>query len=82
MSITQRINELGLKLPAVKAPAANYANAVRVGNLIYCSGAVPVTLDGEASKVVCLHVRVGEVGDREIWYSLTLRPPIAPAFSH
>ena len=50
MSITQRINELGLKPPAVKAPAANYANAVRVGNLIYCSGAVPVTLDGEVPK--------------------------------
>lgn len=34
MSITQRIEELGLILPTVKAPAANYANAVRIDNHI------------------------------------------------
>ena len=31
MSIERRIRELGLELPAVRAPAANYANAVRTG---------------------------------------------------
>ncbi|MBV7518984.1 RidA family protein [Ensifer sp. ENS12] len=50
MSISKRISELGLELPAVKAPAANYSNAVRVGNLVYCSGTVPVTPDGEIPK--------------------------------
>jgi hypothetical protein len=35
MSIEQRIRELGLELPAVKAPAANYAYAVRTGNLVF-----------------------------------------------
>ena len=48
--VTQRIKELGLILPVVKAPAANYANAVRLGNLVYLSGTVPVTPDGEIPK--------------------------------
>ena len=38
MSVEQRIRELGLELPAVKAPAANYVNAVRTGNLVFPSG--------------------------------------------
>jgi len=50
MPATQRIIELGLQLPTVKAPAANYANAVRTGNLIFCSGTVPVTPQGEIPK--------------------------------
>ena len=46
MPVTQRIRELGLELPAVKPPAANYANAIRTGDLLYFSGTVPVTPDG------------------------------------
>jgi enamine deaminase RidA (YjgF/YER057c/UK114 family) len=46
MSIEQRIKELGLQLPKVPTPAANYANAVRTGNLIYLSGTVPAKADG------------------------------------
>jgi len=46
MSIEQRIKDLGLELPAVKAPAANYVNAVRTGNLLFLSGNVPVMADG------------------------------------
>jgi len=46
MPIMQRIRELGFELPAVKPPAANYVNAVRVGNLLFLSGNVPVTQDG------------------------------------
>ena len=41
MSIEKRIQELGLELPKVPTPAANYANAVRMGNAIYVSGTVP-----------------------------------------
>ena len=33
MSIERRVRELGLELPAVPSPAANYVNAVRAGNL-------------------------------------------------
>ena len=50
MSIEGRIRELGLELPAAKAPAANYANAVRTGNLLFLSGNVPVTADGQIPK--------------------------------
>lgn len=49
-SIEKRVAELGLVLPQVKAPAANYANAVRVGDLVYLSGTVPVTADGDIPK--------------------------------
>ncbi len=50
MSVTQRIKDLGITLPIVKTPAANYANAVRLGNLVYISGTVPVTPDGDIPK--------------------------------
>lgn len=46
MSTEKRIRELGLELPKVPTPAANYANAVRMGNAIYLSGTVPARLDG------------------------------------
>jgi len=49
-SIEQRVTELGLVLPAVKSPAANYANSVRVGNLVYVSGTVPVDEAGDIPK--------------------------------
>lgn len=49
-SIEKRIADLGLVLPAVKSPAANYANAVRVGNLVYLSGTVPVDDQGDIPK--------------------------------
>ena len=46
MTIEQRLRELGLELPAVPKPAANYANCVRTGNLIFLSGTVPMMKDG------------------------------------
>jgi enamine deaminase RidA (YjgF/YER057c/UK114 family) len=49
-SVEQRIAELGLVLPTVKAPAANYANTVQVGDLVYLSGTVPVDSHGEIPK--------------------------------
>jgi enamine deaminase RidA (YjgF/YER057c/UK114 family) len=50
MAIEQRLQELGLELPAVPTPAANYANCVRTGNLIFLSGTVPMTKDGTIPK--------------------------------
>lgn len=50
MSAEQRLRDLGIELPAVPEPAANYANAVRTGNLVYLSGTVPTTADGEIPK--------------------------------
>ena len=54
MSIEQQIRELGLELPAVKAPAANYADAVGTENTSYSRGDVQVTADG--------HIPKGKVG--------------------
>ena len=50
MSVEKRIKELGLQLPKVPTPAANYANAVRMGNVIYLSGTVPAKADGTIPK--------------------------------
>ena len=50
MSIEQRLKELGLELPAVTAPVANYVNAVRTGNLLFLSGKIPVAADGQMMK--------------------------------
>ena len=50
ISIEGRVSELGLVLPKVKAPAANYANCIRVGDLVYLSGTVPVDENGEIPK--------------------------------
>jgi enamine deaminase RidA (YjgF/YER057c/UK114 family) len=45
--IDDRLKELGLTLPAPRAPMANYVPARRVGNLIYTAGQVSGTADGE-----------------------------------
>src|SRR5262245_9949568 len=48
-SITQRLAELGLKLPQAPKPVAAYIPAVKTGNLIFVAGQIPF-LDG---KVIC-----------------------------
>jgi enamine deaminase RidA (YjgF/YER057c/UK114 family) len=55
VSAEQRLSDLGIELPVVPEPAANYANCLRTGNLVYVSGTVPTTADGEIPK--------GKVGD-------------------
>jgi enamine deaminase RidA (YjgF/YER057c/UK114 family) len=46
----QRIRELGLTLPSGSAPAANYANAVRTGNLLFIAGKAPLPEGGKLPK--------------------------------
>ena len=41
MSAEKRLKELGLQLPAVTPPVANYVNAVRAGNLLFLAGKGP-----------------------------------------
>ena len=48
MTIDERLNELGIELPPVPAPAGNYEHAVRTGNLLYLAGKGP----GEATGKV------------------------------
>lgn len=41
-----RLQELGIELPEVANPVANYVNAVRTGNLIFLAGKGPKKSDG------------------------------------
>ncbi|MEC5386888.1 RidA family protein [Uliginosibacterium sp. H3] len=50
MTIEQRILDLGLTLPVGTSPAANYANAVRTGNLLFLSGKAPAAEAGQLPK--------------------------------
>lgn len=45
--IDARLRELGIAIPSVPAPMANYVPAVRTGNLLYLSGQGPRTADGQ-----------------------------------
>jgi len=46
----QRLRELGLTLPSGSAPAANYANAARSGNLLFIAGKAPLPENGKMPK--------------------------------
>jgi enamine deaminase RidA (YjgF/YER057c/UK114 family) len=50
VSVEQRIKDLGLVLPAGTAPAANYCNAVRTGNLLFLAGKGPLPEAGVLPK--------------------------------
>lgn len=41
---------MGLSLPSGSAPAANYANAVRTGNLLFIAGKAPLPENGKLPK--------------------------------
>lgn len=51
-----RLEKLGIKLPAVAAPVASYVSAVRVGNQVWTSGQLPF-VDGKLPAV-------GKVGEK------------------
>jgi enamine deaminase RidA (YjgF/YER057c/UK114 family) len=55
MSAESRLAELGIELPTPMTPAGMYRSSVRVGDLIFLSGAGPVQPGGELVK--------GKVGD-------------------
>ncbi|WP_436493283.1 RidA family protein [Actinokineospora sp. HUAS TT18] len=48
MSWSDRLAELGIKLPAVPPPAGAYIPAVRTGSLVYTAGQVPF-VDGKVA---------------------------------
>ncbi len=50
MGAEQRLRELGLTLPSGSAPAANYANAARSGNLLFIAGKGPAPENGKPPK--------------------------------
>ena len=50
MSFEQRVKDLGISLPSGTTPAANYANAVRAGNLLFISGKAPLPENSKLPK--------------------------------
>jgi len=46
-SVENRLQELGIELPAAAAPAANYVPFVLSGNQLFISGQLPLIADGE-----------------------------------
>jgi enamine deaminase RidA (YjgF/YER057c/UK114 family) len=46
MNAEKKLSELGIELPPVGQPVANYVPAVRTGNLVFLSGHGPVRKDG------------------------------------
>ncbi|MGJ7439793.1 RidA family protein [Aquipuribacter sp. MA13-6] len=55
---SQRLEQLGLQLPVVPAPVADYVPAVRTGNLVHTSGQLPF-FDGQLTTT-------GVVGDEAV----------------
>lgn len=49
MKASEKLAQLGITLPTVAAPVANYVPAVRTGNTIYTSGQLPF----ENGKLTC-----------------------------
>ena len=62
-TVEERLAELGLELPPVSRPVANYVPAVRSGNLLFLAGQVPRDADGRL-----LAGRVGDTMDVDAAY--------------
>jgi enamine deaminase RidA (YjgF/YER057c/UK114 family) len=61
----ERLEALGLKLPAVVAPVAAYVPAVRTGGYVYTAGQVPL-VDGELAGTGKVGAEVGEARAKEL----------------
>ncbi|KAB1657574.1 MULTISPECIES: RidA family protein [unclassified Pseudoclavibacter] len=64
MTFTSRLNELGITLPAVAAPVADYVPALRIGSLVHTSGQLPF-IDGELPAIGKVGVGEGLVPPEE-----------------
>ena len=65
MAIDKRLEELGIELPPIPAPAGNYVHSVRTGNLLYLAGKGPVAGKGKVGAEISLEDAYGharEVG--------------------
>ena len=58
--ILEKINSLGLSLPAVPTPVAAYVNCVRSGNLLFLSGGLPIEGDRKIIGKVPTEVSIDE----------------------
>ena len=58
MSVADRLNALGLTLPAVPVPVANYVPARQHGSIVFASGQTP-TVDGQLTMRGKLGAEIG-----------------------
>jgi enamine deaminase RidA (YjgF/YER057c/UK114 family) len=58
--ILEKLDSLGLSLPAVPAPVAAYVNCVRSGNLLFLSGGLPIDGDKKIIGKVPTDVSIDE----------------------
>ena len=65
MSPEKRIEELGLTLPRVAAPAGAYVPAVRTGSLVYTAGQVPY-VNGELAATGKVGAEIDEDQAKEL----------------
>lgn len=70
MSAEAKIQELGIELPPVPAPAGNYVHAVQTGNLLYLAGKGPI--DSNAKGKVGTDVSVEDAYEHARQVGLTL----------
>ncbi|MFD2741020.1 RidA family protein [Sulfitobacter aestuarii] len=72
MSISARLEELGVSLPDAPAPAANYVPFVKVGNLVHVSGQISSNSEGLITGKVGsdLDVTAGAAAARQCAISL------------
>jgi enamine deaminase RidA (YjgF/YER057c/UK114 family) len=47
VSAEKRLKSLGIELPKVSSPVANYVNAVQAGNLLFLAGKGPAPVEGK-----------------------------------
>ena len=64
MATEDKLQELGITLPALPAPAGNYVHAVRTGNLLFLAGKGPVGSKGKVGGE--LSTREGYLCAREV----------------
>jgi enamine deaminase RidA (YjgF/YER057c/UK114 family) len=50
MSAENKLRELGIELPELADPVANYVHAVRTGNLLFLAGKGPIGVAGKVGK--------------------------------
>jgi enamine deaminase RidA (YjgF/YER057c/UK114 family) len=50
LSVTERLQGMGIKLPAPAVPVASYVPYVITGNTLFISGQLPVNADGQMIK--------------------------------
>ena len=71
-----RLQELGIVLPEVGVPVANYVNTVRTGNLVFTSGKGPKQPDGTYVGIITIYQRFEGIKGDDLKYVDTTKKDI------